>query len=240
MKPSIITTSAAFLIAGSLQAAQITFGNSIITTANSIGAGDNLQQNDGTATIATGGSITVTSASSVNSWVGQMGSGGFIIDGGSLTVNTTAGFIIGNGNQNTGTIDLREGSLTLTPGGLFAIGRDLGTGIVTIRGGSADFGSLPDFDDHAPAKPGTGTIDFADKVGGGQSDGTLTITGADSAYYENLYNTTGDLTYNGGNTAAFADVFVVNGETLSVVPEPSSMALVLGGAGILLLRRRRA
>jgi len=56
--------------------------------------------------------------------------------------------------------------------------------------------------------------------------------------YEAFY-TDGDLTIGGDNSAAFADVFQVSGNTLSLVPEPSSTALLgLGGLALILRRRK--
>ncbi|MDF7802208.1 hypothetical protein P4C99_22245, partial [Pontiellaceae bacterium B1224] len=131
-----------------------------------------------------------------------------------------------NGTGGNGIIDLRSGTLTVDSPADFAIGRDAGTGVVTIRGGVADFNSKPVFDMHEPADPGAGKIDFADKIGGGASDGTLTIAGADSAYYESLY-TGDDLTYNGDNsTYLFGEVFSVSGETLSVLQSEQTGAVI--------------
>ncbi|MDF7825995.1 PKD domain-containing protein [Pontiellaceae bacterium B12227] len=201
-----------------VQAANISFSDTISDT-QSIGTGDRLLQRDGnTATITTGGSLTLESGST-GAFVGQVSVGGVIIDGGDLNYySTTGNFLIGNGTGGNGTVDLRAGTLTLNSGGALAIGRDAGTGVLTIRGGVADLNSQPVFDIHDPADPGAGSIDFADKIGGGASDGTLTIAGADYAYYESLY-TGDDLTYNGDNsTYSFSEVFSVSNETLSVLP----------------------
>ncbi|BDS05180.1 hypothetical protein NT6N_02200 [Oceaniferula spumae] len=102
---------------------------------------------------------------------------------------------------------------------------------------------------------GAGTVRLYDSFGDGGNDGTLG-TGADetinsliaggnlgdvndwaSATYEDLWNI-GLLQRNGANSGTFTDNFVVNGGTLTAVPEPSSVAL-LGLGGLALIMRRR-
>ncbi|MDF7825993.1 PKD domain-containing protein [Pontiellaceae bacterium B12227] len=220
-----LVMAALVMAAGAAQAANISYTGTV-STAESIAGVDRLLQRDGkTATITTGGSITITTSDpSKGSLVGQVSAGEIIIDGGAFDVNSSANFIIGNGTNGDGIIDLRAGTLTLTTTGAFAIGRDAGTGVITIRGGVATL-DQPIFDTHA-TRAGFGTIDFADKIGGGTSDGTLTITGANYAYYESLY-TGDDLTYNGDNsTYSFSEVFSVSGETLSALAPPSTVASI--------------
>ncbi|BDS05895.1 hypothetical protein NT6N_09350 [Oceaniferula spumae] len=225
----LLISATALLMTGGLASAALVTYSGDISDARTIGSVDSLRQTD-SATILVGGSVTVTSASTTNATIGQLAAGSFTIDGGSLSVDVSASFLLGNGNNGNGIVTLIDGSFTANPTGTFFIGRDNASGLLTISGGTANFGVAPTFDNTG----GNGTIDFTLN-----SAGTLTIAGADESYYQNLYDTTNDLTYDGGNTAAFADVFVVNGSTLSLVPEPSSMALLLGGAGVLLLRRRR-
>lgn len=213
------------LSAGVAQAVDISYTGTV-TTAESIGAGDRLMQRDGkTATILAGGSVTITSASTTASWIGQSGVGEIIIDGGDFNAYPDALFAIGNGSSGNGTLDLWDGSLTLEPTDVIIIGRDKGTGVLIIRGGVAVLNSKPVFDTHA-SNVGFGSIDFADKTVGGTSDGTLTIAGADYAYYESLY-LGDDLTYNGDNSVySFSEVFSVSGETLSALPPPSTVATI--------------
>ncbi|MDF7800838.1 PKD domain-containing protein [Pontiellaceae bacterium B1224] len=213
------------LAASAAQAVDISYSNTV-STAEIIGAGDRLMQRDGkTATITDGGSIAITSESTAASWIGQSGVGEIIIDGGALSASNGNNFAIGNGSPGNGTIDLRAGTLTVESTGTIIIGRDKGTGVIIIRGGVAALNQQPVFDTHA-SNLGFGSIDFADKIGGGTSDGTLTISGVDSAYYEALY-AGGDLTYNGDNsTYSFSDVFSVIGETLSALPPPQTFAII--------------
>ncbi|MDF7802050.1 sulfatase-like hydrolase/transferase [Pontiellaceae bacterium B1224] len=218
MKNLIGIVGSIIVLSVGVQAADISYSGTV-TDAQTIGAGDRLLQRDGnTATITTGGSVTITSTSTAGSLLGQLSTGALIIDGGDLSVSASANFIIGNGTGGNGSLDLRAGTLTLAPTGDLIIGRDAGTGVLTIRGGVAVLNQQPVFDTHEPADPGFGSIDFADQIGGGASDGTLTISGANAAYYESLY-TGDDLTYNGDNSIySFYEVFSVSNETLSVLP----------------------
>lgn len=65
----------------------------------------------------------------------------------------------------------------------------------------------------------------------------LGVNGADQTFYEGLF-TSGDLLFEGSSTGTFGDHFQVSGDTLSLVPEPGSLALLSLG-GLCVLRRRR-
>ncbi|MGD9418693.1 MAG: beta strand repeat-containing protein [Verrucomicrobiota bacterium JB025] len=193
-----------------------------ITSANSatVAAGDRWQQSNLSLTIASDGYIDVQENSeAVNTTVGQLSTSSIVVDGGFLILDGPNSLLIGNGNNGSGTIDVRSGSFDSSPGGTLFIGRDRATGIVIIRGGDVYLGQQPSFD--AGNLPGSGSIDFADKIDGGISDGTLTVEGADSSYYEALY-AAGDLTINGKNTYPFANVFSVSGSTLTAITPPAS------------------
>ena len=118
------------------------------------------------------------------------------------------------------------------------IGRDDATGLLIISGGTVNVTGALSFDvvngGNSATDVADGTIDFTTG-----STGELTVTGLTATDYEAFY-TAGDLTFAGDNSAAFADVFEVSGNTLSlVVPEPSSTALLgLGGLALILRRRK--
>ncbi|MDF7802220.1 hypothetical protein P4C99_22310, partial [Pontiellaceae bacterium B1224] len=108
------------------QAAVISYSGTVTDT-QTIGAGDRLLQKDGnTATITAGGSVTLTSEST-GAFVGQISTGGLIIDGGDFNFYSTANLVLGNGTGGNGIIDLRSGTLTVDSPADFAIGRDAGT-----------------------------------------------------------------------------------------------------------------
>ncbi|MDF7806433.1 PKD domain-containing protein [Pontiellaceae bacterium B12219] len=194
--------------------------NSVIDTAIS---GADYQQNAVTLTVTNSGSIAVTSTTK-NTTIGASKTSVLIIDGGSVNFAGSHSMLLGNGGGSSGTVDLRSGSFTSTLTGTFFIGRQNAAGVITIRGGTVSISTKPEFD--AAGTTGNGSIDFADKIGGGTSDGTLTITGADYAYYEALYNGD-DLTYNGDNSLyLFSQVFSVSGETLSALPPPETAAVI--------------
>ncbi|MDF7799083.1 PKD domain-containing protein [Pontiellaceae bacterium B1224] len=194
--------------------------NSVIDTAI---IGPDYQQNAVTLTVTNAGSVEVTSTTK-NVTIGHVKVSTLIIDGGPVSFAGSHAMLLGNGSGGNGIIDLRSGSLTSTLTGTFFIGRDRAAGVLRIRGGAASISTKPSFD--AGNNAGVGSIDFADKIGGGTSDGTLTITEADYAYYESLY-LGGDLTYNGDNSLyAFSQVFSVVGETLSALPPPETAAAI--------------
>ena len=167
----------------------------------------------------TGGIITVDDA-----WgtiIGQQNTGVFTIDGGaSFTQVNDKNVLIGNGG-GTGTINLIDGTLALNT---TTAGIVFGSGLLNISGGTAILGMLP-------------TMTNGDIVFSNASTGSLSIFGADMAYYEGLY-AAGDLIRTGG-TGTFATDFSVAGTTITAVPEPSSAAALLGLAGLALVFRRR-
>ena len=74
------------------------------------------------------------------------------------------------------------------------------------------------------------------------SGGSLTITGFTKTDYEAWWTASGidnRLRYNGGNTGSFDDVFLVNDATLTLVPEPSTWALLAVSLTTLAIFRRR-
>jgi len=177
----------------------------------------------GTASLTTGDTLTLSSTA--NGLIGQLGSSTVDINGGSFVVDRIIN--IGNGTGGNAIITITDGIADFND--LTRIGRDGADGLLTISGGAVDISGTLIFDELG----GNGTINFTTG-----STGTLTVAGEDLAGFQALY-TAGDITLNGSNSAAFATVFQVSGSTLSVVPEPSSAALLgLGGLALILRRRK--
>ena len=178
---------------------------------------------DGSLTM-TGGILNVN-----NTWgiiIGQQSTGIMTIDGGSFNQINDKPFRIRNSTAGNGTINLLSGSLTSASTDV-----QLNTnGQFNIVDGTASFASV-----FAAA---TGGLDFTST-----GTGSLTMVGADLAYYQGLFN--GDvLTIDGVDKtggAVFASSFNVSGTTLSVIPESSTYALLAGLTGLtfVMVRRRR-
>ena len=164
-----------------------------------------------------------------NSAVINADNGGGVLthDGGSIlgftpnttTVDVQAGsfvsttqIFLGNGGalgtptSGTSTFTISGGSASFNNLGL---GRDEGTGLLVIAGGTVDVSGTLLFDDISGGD-GDGTIDFTDG-----STGTLTVTGADATTFEAFFDS-GDITA-GGAGGTFSEIFEVSGSTLSLV-----------------------
>ena len=140
------------------------------------------------------------------------------------------GGVLGTATSGTNTFTVSGGSASFANLG---IGRDEGTGLLVIAGGTVDVTGTLEFD-AISGGDGDGTIDFTSA-----STGTLTVAGFDAAAFEALFDS-GDITFDGGAAGTFGELFQVSGSTLSVVPEPASLALVGLGALAMAGRRRRA
>lgn len=155
----------------------------------------------------------------------QMGTGSAQFLGGTVSFDgsgrNTGAFLLGNTNNAQ-----IGGNTVLTFVGNMDLGTSATLDILATSTGSLSLGGITDW---------AGILDFADGV---SSSFGMTIAGYDATAFELEY-TEGDLLYNGDNSAAFADVFSVTGNTLTTaVPEPSSTAF-LGLAGLALILRRR-
>ncbi len=227
MKYTILAAFAASTLAAT--AAQVAVSGDITGT-TTVGSGDFWQSNGTTTTIKSGGTLAITTPQ----WetIIQQNAAGTstmtVETGGTLDFSGATGngttFFVGNAN-GTGILNLDGGTLdgaTLTN---FTIGRAGANGTFNINAGTANVGNL--------------TVDNGGAVNfGTDSTGTLTVTGADTATFQTLWDQ-GKLTFGGANEGTFTDHFKVEGSTLSVVPEPSSTALLgLGGLALILRRRK--
>jgi lysophospholipase L1-like esterase len=147
----------------------------------------------------TTGSLTITGGTLNinNTWgiiIGQQGVGNLIIDGGSLNQLDDNNLRFGNA-AGTATVSLLSGSFTTAA----TAAQVNANATISIVDGTASFGGT--FSTIAE----TAQIDF---TSGGT--GSLSITGADLAYYEGLFDD-GNLSVDGDETGVFADHFSVSG-----------------------------
>lgn len=147
------------------------------------------------------------------------------------TLNMSGGtFTAGRMNAYDETVlNLSGGSMTVTravwQGG--QINFLAGNAVVNVTGGTVG----TDFQTNTNT-----VIDFSPLA-----TGTLTITTIDGLTgFESLW-TQNRLRFNGANSGSFSDHFQVSGNTLAVVPEPSTYAALLGALalGLVAWRRRK-
>lgn len=129
-----------------------------------------------------------------------------------------------------GVIKLTGGSLLHIESGHFNISGNtqVNDGSIVFGAGSGSF-TTPDLRN---LTAGSSVINFL--------PGSLaTMTATNITDYSTLWSI-GILKYDGANLGTFADHFRVTGSTLSLVPEPSTYALLLGftALGLILVRRR--
>jgi len=187
--------------------------------------------------------------------------------GGAINVDSGRDFLLSNGSTFTmdgGTMSVGDQFSSASTGGTF----NLNAGTLTVGNFGTGFNSSGTYNFNGSSltagsygssqKVSARTINF------GAAAGTVEITGnfdalnttidwtAGSNYtltigslldtgvattYETLY-TEGQILFEGANTDPFASVFSVSGNTLSLIPEPASLAL-MGLGGLLMLGRGR-
>lgn len=197
-----------------------------------------------------GGSIAFTGAN----WLAGTGGHTLNIYGGSFgaqslqltnasTLNIADGEVnVASTSSNTGTIvNISSGSLT-TSGNL-----TLTLATVTLTGGTVNVGGsfitnaanitfgLGNASLTTPTIGTTGATVINFLSG---SLGTLTIGNFGAAEFEGLWDAN-NLRLDGARLGQFSDAFTVQGNTLSVIPEPSAVAAFLAGGALVLLARRR-
>ncbi len=220
-------------------------------TGGTAGAGFNRSWGGGTIWNLQGG--TVSFAQNWNSAAGgytlNVSSGSFTsanlqltnsstldVSGGTVNIASTAsntGSVIdisGGSLTSSGGISISSGTMSVTGGTVTAVGAFTTTSAAVTFGlgnGSVSAGSL--------STNGSTQLNFLSGSGA-----SLSITGFVQTNYETLWGSN-ILRFNGGNAGSFADHFQVSGSTLSVIPEPTTWALLAGGLTfVMTLRKRRS
>ena len=242
MKKSLFTTGccvAALMSATSVNADVILTNSGGVVT--NLGFGDfegtngQLRNESLQITAANGGGTFTLLNEGSNNIITQNTTTTIDIEAGSLIVERNT--FLGNDGAGNLTFNLSGGVAQFDDN--VGIGRDEATTLVTISGGSFNVDGVLSFDvpgGSGGVRPGFGTIDFTDG-----STGSLTVAGLGEADFA-AFVASGDITFDGAAVAAadFGTTFSVSGSTLSVVPEPASLALVGLGALAMAGRRRRA
>ena len=194
-----------------------------------------------------GGSVTFNGGGS------QFGQGGTpTVDIQAGTFTATRNVFLGNGGAaNSSTFIVSGGDAFFTDLG---IARDRASGLLEISAGSVTVSGALAFDvfnGTNAATAGSGTLNFTAGSTGSLTAATIQVDGsatggvaADLASYQALF-TSGNLTFDGSNDGVFSEIFQVTpngttGATLSLIPEPASLALVSLGTLAMAGRRRRA
>lgn len=189
-----------------------------------IGAGSSLILQDG-----------VTAANDNNSRDITINGAGALLDLQNGTTNARDDLIIRDGGE----FRITQGSLNVTDR-LFTPSFASTGGVFTFNGGTtiADTFELDTAGTATFGGSNIGNLELRNSLGSGVTlnflTGTqmsLTIAGADETFYQGLYGTT--LLFDGGSSGAFSENFSVTGDTLSIIPEPSSFVLMgLSGLAI--------
>ncbi|MFT5836653.1 MAG: hypothetical protein ACI9ZV_000149 [Candidatus Azotimanducaceae bacterium] len=194
--------------------------------------------------------------------------GSFTQNGGAadLSNNNRDTSVAGTGTitVNSGTMTIGRdliardgGTFTVTGGTITGIDQFLTQGFASAAGGYNFNGGSTTADNFQLDTAGTatfsgtnaGSLNLLSGLGNGVtldwqlgSLMQLTVAGADFAFYEGLF-ATNILRFGGSNAGEFSNNFQVSGATLSLslVPEPSSFALISGMLGLtwVMLRRRQ-
>ena len=175
------------------------------------------------------------------------------VSGGSLTLNGN-GSISGNSSGISSSFDLNISGGTVSSGVTGRLSLAKGTDRATITGGTSTFGTGANTITNGARMTfglGNGTVSFASEllIGGTNSfvdfltgsGGALSITGFTSANYASWWDS-GFLRINGvaGAPAGFnSSDFLVTDSTLTLVPEPSTWALLAVSLTTLAIFRRR-
>lgn len=219
----------------------------------------------GSAAILAGGSWTLNSGE-LNRTGGDFNmEAGYVLNLNDGSIVAEQDFFVGNNSASTfnatgGSINVgfravfRNGAIVNISGGTHTfqdefLVRDSGS-VATFSGGTTSIANDLNFASSGLLRFGVGAVGSltANVLNGGASVNmdwisgslmSLTITGADFAFYEDLY-IDGNLLLDGANASPFADSFQVSGSTLSLIPEPSTFALLAGVLALtsVMLRRR--
>ncbi|WP_269538674.1 PEP-CTERM sorting domain-containing protein [Cerasicoccus fimbriatus] len=203
----------------------------------SLGGTATLNVNGGNLTSSGGGIFWVNSSNANLSILQDLNTsvilsqrtGNVLIDNSTLTIGTY------NFSNNTSLAALtlqNGGTLNATTIFDYAGGNNTNQGQITFTNGANSLQAA------AWDRPAEMQFDFTSTAVGS----TITITTGfyNQTEWETKW-TDGELTVDGANLGSFSDYFTVSGDTLTMVPEPSTYAL-LGGLmaiGLALLRRRK-
>jgi hypothetical protein len=200
----------------------------------SVGVGSSFTLNQGTADLTNNSRDTSVSGAGASIEVND----GVLLVGRDMIVNTDGSFTVNGGTVTIADEFYTQGFSSSPLGFFFNGGSTTAKNFHVDKPATATFGGSTagslelTFGLDADANSDI-TLDW---LGGSLME--LTVAGTDQAFYEGLF-TGGDLLFEGSGAGSFGDNFQVSGETLSLIPEPSSLAL-LGLGGLCVLRRRRA
>ncbi|MCC5841043.1 MAG: PEP-CTERM sorting domain-containing protein [Opitutales bacterium] len=187
--------------------------------------------------VQTAGTVTLPGNRQINeqtTW--NLQGGAIIVSGATAQWNTTANngytFNMSGGTFTAHRMNAYDGTVLNLSGGTITVDRAIFQGVqLTFLAGDASIVANTELVTSA-----TTVINFVSSSGG-----TLTATNLGLVDYEALWNSE-RLRFDGGNVGAFSDHFTVTGNTLAVIPEPSTYAAIFGlmVLGLAAWRRRKA